>query len=260
MKAKKITTKFYLNENIKEAMPVQHSYADGHTESYYSHPLYIQVIFERNNTKFKCLEDVCYFRDISEVERQRPGLMESDRRVIEKTIRFEVDNNYGRFNIQGLNLLYKRNRQSTHTMISDYLVKQLKVYAYMENYLYASLINFNEGSRNFFLLYNFLMTGLPGISQQFEESFKKSVEAAYHYFQVYAEKMMDVEHLKKMMPMGFYGQLTHRIYDEPCLIDWLDGSHKEELNKRFRAYSGHINMAMEDFYLELDKMIRAEML
>lgn len=195
---KKITVKFFLNEAVD---PVK-----GEAGKRY-YPLYVQVTYNRKNMQFKSRYSE-YYEHLKDVN---PTLLAFEERVIRGIILYEAGKVKGEYDLKGLKKKYDVYSISILEVLECYLKPKLRLAVLKTGNELSKVLKFSDTNATVDLLYkaaNLLFKDFDlGLSDKIKEELK-----AYHY----------------------YRRLYHPVlsYDFPTLIDWMDGSHKEQLEKK----------------------------
>lgn len=201
-KSKKITIKFFLNQLLE---PVTNEKG----KEFY--PLYIQVTYNRKNMQLRSKYGE-YYHDLKEVP---PTLLEFEERVLQKIIALEASHLEDRYDLKGLKRKYEVYSLSLHQAIEDYLKPKLRLAILKTNHELTNVLDFS------------------------------SVRATVPLLQAAAQKLFpDIERYlggKLQHELAMYEQFLRLdkqpflTYSFPMIIDWSDGSYKEELAKKVKT-------------------------
>lgn len=197
-KEKKITVKFFLNEAVEPLKGEER-------KSYY--PLYVQVTYNRKNMQFKSKYSE-YYDDLKDV---KPSLLEFEERVIKSIVAYEAGKTKGEYDLKGLKKKYDVYSISILEALEHYLKPKLRLVVLKTGNELSKVLNFNDAHATVALLHraaNLLFKDFDsGLAIKLKEELK-----AYEPYQRLYKPVLN--------------------YDFPTLIDWVDGSHKEELEKK----------------------------
>ena len=139
-KPKKITVKFFLNENLQ---PIQ---VDG--ERFY--PLYTQVTYDRKNTQIKCAYG-WYYRDLKHVREIEPHLLPFEEKVLKKSVTHELSLQGDSFRLKGLGKKYENYGLSIHSLFNNYLKIRFKtILKEAKPQKFLEVINLDKNQLDFF--------------------------------------------------------------------------------------------------------------
>lgn len=198
-KPKKITVSLFLNKHVQPTGTK--TYGNGNDRDAY--PLYIAVIYNSRNTQFKSNYAMPY-SDLNEVE---PGLIEFEKRLITKILRFEISKQNGNleYDLKGLKKKYDMYSHSLFTSLEKYLRPKLRLEILKtKDDLYKEL-HLKEGS------VKGLYKAAGKLFDNFYENMDKGVRG-------------EIELFEKLLPLLRVGN-----YEFPTIIDWMDGSFSDEL-------------------------------
>jgi hypothetical protein len=201
-KGKKITVKFFLNR-LLEAVTNEKG-----RESY---PLYIQVTYNRKNMQLKS-KYAEYYYDLKEV---KPGLMEFEERILRKIITYEAARTKGEYDLKGLKRKYEVYSESVYQAIEEYLKPKLRLTILKTNDELTSVLNFLAPQATVARLYEAARRLFPDFIPHLGVRLQGELTTYEQFRQLYKEPFF--------------------TYTFPTVIDWVDGSYQEELNKKLNT-------------------------
>jgi hypothetical protein len=201
-KGKKVTVKFFLNQ-LLEAVTNEKGRA--------SYPLYIQVTYNRKNMQFKS-KYAEYYYDLKEA---KPGLMEFEERILRKIISYEAGRTKGEYDLKGLKRKYEVYSESVHQAVEGYLKPKLRLAILKTNDELTSVLNFLAPQATVARLYEAAQRLFPDFTLHLGARLQGELTTYEQYRQLYKEPVF--------------------TYTFPTVIDWVDGSYQEELNKKLKA-------------------------
>lgn len=197
-KEKKITVKFFLNQAVE---PVK---GEGRKRYY---PLYVQVTYNRKNMQFKAKYSE-YYEDLQEVKQ---SLLDFEERVIKRIVANEASKTKGEYDLKGLKKKYDVYSTSILEALEYYLKPKLRLAVLKTGNELSKVLNFNDANATVDLLHKAANLLFKDFDSGLSDKLKEELKAYRHYEKLYRPVLS---------------------YDFPTLIDWLDGSHKEELEKK----------------------------
>jgi hypothetical protein len=200
-KQKKITVKFFLNEAV---YPVK-----GETRKKY-YPLYVQVTYNRKNMQFKSRYSD-YYENLKEV---KPSLLDFDERVIKSIVSHEAGKAKGEYDLKGLKKKYELYSTSVLEALEHYLKPRLRLSVFNTGNELSKVLNFNDASATVSILYKAAVLLFKDFETNLPDKLKEELKAYEQYQKLYRPVLS---------------------YNFPTLIDWLDGTHKEELEKKLNT-------------------------
>lgn len=215
MKDKKITVRFYLNKKVQ---PDIIDATDGKRRKAY--PLYLYITYNRKNMQFKSNYGMMY-ADIKDLEKTEPGLMAFEEKLVSKIIRFESGQlaDGEEYDMRGLKERYQVYSHSLQRAIEKYLKEKLRLdILKTNNELINTLDLARDGSKNnVLLLFKAACLLFPGFESRVNRQLKREI-AIYKELQ---------------------SLIRSKKYDFPTIIDWLDGSYKNDLDNRSLGKDAH---------------------
>jgi len=201
-KPKKITIKFFLNQLLEPAIN------DKGKESY---PLYIQITYNRKNMQLKS-KYAEYYYNLSEV---KPGLMDFEEKVLRKIITYEAAQTGEDYDLKGLKKKYDVYSYSIHQTIEDYLKPKLRMAVLKTNDELANVLSFNSSLATVPRLLAAARRLFPGFDRHLGNRLEDELAAYSQFLQLEKAPLF--------------------IYTFPTVIDWVDGSYKEVLDKKLNT-------------------------
>jgi hypothetical protein len=206
-KPKKITIKFFLNENLKEVET---------SDKTVGYPLYNQVTYDRKNTQIKCRYGKGYYPNMLEVQQNYGKLLLFEESILKRMVEFEIKRLGVDFHLKGLGKVYDNYSLSIFKLFNSYLKVRLKTIlqkAMPDEFL--EILQMNENT-DFDVLFR--------ASEKLFDNFKE---------------LLMVDFLEEMKLFEIYKEICHKILDEneykfPVIMDWLDGSHPAFLDKKLK--------------------------
>lgn len=194
----RITVKPFLNIHLKPTGTV--TFGNGIEKPAY--PLYVAVTYKSRNMQFKSHYSKCY-SDMNEVEK---GLVEFEKRIVTKIIRFEVFIVSGKeeYDLKGLKERYEMYAQSLSTCLEKYLRPKLAVAIRGTNNEMYKILHLKDGA--VLLLYK--AAGM--LFENFHKKMDKALREEIESYQKFAHLLQ-----------------SFNEYVFPTIIDWLEGSYKE---------------------------------
>ena len=197
-KQKKITVKFFLNEAVE---PVK---GEGWKRYY---PLYVQVTYNRKNMQFKAKYSE-YYKDLEEVKQ---SLLDFEERAIKSIVSHEAAKTKGEYDLKGLKKKYDVYSTSILEALEHYLKPKLRLAILKTGNELSKVLNFNDANVTVDLLHKAANLLFKDFDFSLPDKLKEELKAYGHYQKPYTPVLS---------------------YDFPTLIDWLDGCHKDELEKK----------------------------
>lgn len=198
---KKITVKFFLNEAVD---PVK-----GEERKRY-YPLYVQVTYNRKNMQFKSRYSE-YYEHLKDV---KPTLLAFEERVISGIISYEAGKAKGEYDLKGLKKKYDVYSISILEVLETYLKPKLRLAVLKTGNELSKVLSFNDTNATVALLYKAANLLFKDFDSGLSDKIKEELQG-YQYYQ----------------------RLYHPVlsYGFPTLIDWMDGSHREALEKKLNT-------------------------
>lgn len=197
-KTKKITVKFFLNEAVE---PVQ---GEGRKKYY---PLYVQVTYNRKNMQFKAKYSE-YYENLEEVKQ---SLLDFEERAIKSIVTHEAAKAKGEYDLKGLKKKYDVYSTSILEALEHYLKPKLRIAVLKTGSELSKVLNFKDANATIDLLHKAANLLFKDFDRNLPDKLKEELKAYEHYQKLYRPILSN---------------------DFPIVIDWVDGSHKEELEKR----------------------------
>jgi hypothetical protein len=201
-KTRKITVKFFLNQLLDPVINEK-------GKEFY--PLYIQVTYNRKNMQLRSLYGK-YYLDLMEVP---SALLESEERVLRKIITLEASHLEDNYDLRGLKRKYEVYSLSLQQAIEDYLKPKLRLAIMKTNCELKHVLDFASTRATVPLLQAAAQKLLPDFERHLGTRLQQEL-AVYEQFQ----------RLNKQ---------PFPSYSFPMVIDWSDGSYKEELSIKGKA-------------------------
>jgi len=201
-KEKKITVKFFLNELVEPAVGER-------GQKHY--PLYLQVTYNRKNMQFKSKYSE-YYGTLEEV---RPGLMQFEEKIIRSIIAYEAGKIKDEYDLKGLKRKYDVYSISLLEAVEKYLKPKLRLAILKTNDELTNVLNFYDQMATVGLLYKAAGRLFRDFDRYTNETLQVELEAYKHYQMLYSRPILS--------------------YNFPTVIEWVDGSYKEELEKKLIA-------------------------
>ncbi len=208
-KEKTIAVRFFLNTELQ---PEELKDSKGIVRKGYS--LYLHVTYNRKSMRFKSKYGSVY-TDLNKVDSEDPGIMDFERKLIEKVIRFEhrllgMDKPY---EMKGLKDRYEIYTDSLASVIEKYLRPKLLVAINGTNseLVYAlDLKDHRENKNHVLLLYSAAEKLFNNFSKQIDQTLKAELETYRRLFDLLNTKIDQ---------------------DYPLVIDSLDDEFRSEFGK-----------------------------
>lgn len=192
-KPKKITVKFFVNKTVK---PELHD-----KEKRY--PLYMIVTYNRRTNTLKSLYGG-FYKDIQQVEKNSPGLLSFEEKVVQKIISYELSRDTENFDIKGIHVKYDMYSKSIEQILSESLKKALWVVVVkIDPKEYSQALNFSNGRVSFETLYAICQKIYPKLDATLSKKLQEEIDVLLNF--------------KKLYPSFF-------SYTFPTVIDWIDKS------------------------------------
>ncbi len=207
-KPKKITIKFFLNNNLKE-MVVQ-------GERHY--PLYAQITYDRKNTQIKCNYGG-FYKDLHQTRESAPNLLNFEESIFRRSVEFELNKWGDEFKLKGLGKIYENYSLSIHALFNSYLKLSLKRFLQnAEPAKYLEVLHLEKSNIDFFTVHEVCQKVFDNLSSIITNEFKEEIKIYQMYSDLYRP---------------FLEKDTHEF---PVVIDWLDGSHERFLEKQLMKH------------------------
>ncbi len=207
-KPKKITVKFFLNKNL-------HPLSIAGELCY---PLYTQITYDRKNTQIKCAYG-WFYRSISQIEEEDPHLLPFEEKVLKKSVSYELSIHGDSFRLKGLGKKYEHYCVSTHALFNSYLKIRFKnILKHARPSKFLHVLNLDKPKIDFFTLYEAAEILFDNIPNLIKEDFQEEMDICRLYHQLYKP------------------QLEEKRYQFPVVIDWLEGSHQDDLRDKLKKH------------------------
>lgn len=206
-KQKKITVSFYLNRKLNPTGVTTNE--KGKNVNMY--PLYLTVTYNRKSTQLKSNYGLSYANE-KDVE---DGLTDFEERVIAKIIRNDasLQSEGEEYDMKGLKEKYETFAISLYTYLEIYLKPRLRLEILKTNDELLKALDLSKGvGKNSVLL-------LFRAAEKLFDNFLEKMDSGL---------MEDIKTYERMMPL-----LRCDNYEFPTLIDWIDGSIREEFGTLF---------------------------
>lgn len=220
-KPKKITVKFFLNKNLKEIV----------IQGDFCYPLYTQITYDRKNTQIKCMYGG-YYKSIEQVQEETPNLLDFEEKILKRSVNYELGKLGDEFKLKGLGRKYENYCKSIHKLFNSYLKLRFKnIIKDASPRRFLEVLNLNSQDIDFFVIYDASVKLFDNLPEILEEGFKEEMRIYQTYFAMYETTLSDGK------------------YKFPVVIDWLEGSHQQELKNKlevsFQNESQMIEKSME---------------
>ena len=241
----KISVKPYIYIHKKAGVGYGITENDSTTEKVI-YPLYYQVVFKRQNTKMKSLYGF-YYENLASVQKQNPGLVDFETKVIEQAIQYE-NSIYGEeFQMKGFPERYNKYAQSVNQVVGKYLKhiiwlvtnRASSIPEYADKYFnYFFFINYKDSKLHFRHLYNLFQKVYTDFNQFLKPEDIETIEALELFQQVFK---------------------TGKGYHFTTIIEWLSNTAKNEFrNLLINNYK--IDAMKAELYIDrIDNSIQSEM-
>ena len=198
-KPKKITVKFFLHTSVQPEV-------EGKQKRY---PLYMLITYNRKNTMLRSYYGR-YYKDLKEIEKVHyPGLLDLEERVVQKSISYEVSKQKEVVDLKGLHKKYVKYCIGIDTLLSRYLKNVLWLAVIRsEPQEYKRGLNFSDPDLRFETIYEMCSKLYPDLDKLLSKDFQAEVQI----YEVFMKRYQ-----------GAFFQ-----YSFPTVIEWLDGSVKQE--------------------------------
>lgn len=236
-KPKKITVRFFLQTAVSpyECSEIT---ADG-TEIPY-HPLYAYVTFNRKNMQFRSYYAM-YYKSMSEVELEAPGLMAFEERLIKQAILYESSflSDQNKYSLKGFNNRYDIYATSLFVAIEMYLKPKMRLAILATNNVLCKAFDLSKRredvGRNLVLL-------LFELANKVFKGFSDGLKKDFH------SEMKAYEILNTLIPTTYSNNF-------PTVIDWIDGRYKKELNLLLKKTFKNKPELIKDINQLIDKAV-----
>jgi hypothetical protein len=203
-KPKKITVKFFLNNNLKEII----------VRGEPSYPLYAQITYDRKNTQIKCNYGG-FYKDLHQAREVAPNLLNFEESIFRRSVEFELKRWGDEFKLKGLGRIYENYSLSIHTLFNSYLKLSLKSFLQnAEPIKYLEVLQLEKPNIDFFTVYEVSQKIFDNLNNIVTDEFKEEVKVYQMYLDLYRP---------------FLEKNTHEF---PVVVDWLDASHERFLEKQ----------------------------
>ncbi|MDB5274691.1 MAG: hypothetical protein JWO58_3058 [Chitinophagaceae bacterium] len=200
-KQKKVTVKFFVNKTVKPELV-------GKEKRY---PLYMILTYNRRNTTLKSLYGG-YYKDIQQAEKESPGLLSFEERILQKIVRYELAKEEESFDLKGMYAKYEKYSESIENILSKHFKNVLWMAVLRsEPQEYSYALNFSSQRVYFETLYAISKKIYPDLKSLLPKEFE--------------EEMIIFSSFKRFYPSLF-------SYTFPTAIEWIDKSIIEDYRKK----------------------------
>lgn len=226
-KPKKITIKFFINTHLA---PISQ-----HQRLVY--PVYMQVTYNRKNTQIKTLY-ADFHADIEEFKKQQQAIYFFEERIMQKVVAYELARNEAYFQLRGLGDKYEVYATSIHYVMSAYLKAKFKNYiAQLRPYKFIDLLHFDKQKIDFLTIYEACLRLFDNTEQLLDPLLKEEINLYRAYYQAYQQ------------------ELAQGRYTFPVIIDWLDGTHVQELEAKCLPFLNNDLAQLKKMILLINKIV-----
>lgn len=206
-KPKKITVKFFLNENLKAIKKDDGEYF----------PLYTQITYDRKNTQIKCAYG-WFYKTLNQVREEEPYLLPFEEKVLKRSVKYELSVRGDEFRLKGLGRKYENYCLSIHALFNSYLKIRFKeILRKAQPKKFLDVLNLDKSKIDFFTIYEASNRLFDNMKAIMVDEFQQEMEVYRVYVDLYKDALKDNKY-------GF-----------PVLIDWLEGSHQKDLHEKLQA-------------------------
>lgn len=206
-KPKKITVKFFLNTNLKSIEKSDGNYR----------PLYAQITYDRKNTQIKCNYGE-YYRSLEQIKTEEPNLLGFEEKIFKRSVVYELGLKGDEFRLKGLGEKYENYCLSIHALFSSYLKLRFKnILKQAQPARFLDVLSLDKTGTDFFTIYEASLRLFDNMNDLIAQDFKEEMEIYQIYYQLY-ESLLTAE----------------KKYLFPVVIDWLEGSHPIDLEKKLK--------------------------
>jgi len=205
-RSKKVTVKFFIHQAVQPTV-------ERRTKRY---PLYMLITYDRKNTMLRCHYGQRY-KDLKEIEKvSYSGLLEMEERLIRRTIAYEMIQRGGDFDLKGIHKKYAVYARGIHLVLDQYLKTQLwSILSRLEPYEFSRALNFTDPDVAFDTLYKIARKLYKDLADKLPRNFDQEIEMYQTFMKLY---------------QGSFFQ-----YRFPTIIEWLDGSAKDDYREKLNA-------------------------
>jgi hypothetical protein len=231
-KPKKITVKFFLNKNLQ---PI-----NLHGELAY--PLYNQITYDRKNTQIKCTYGN-YYKSLEQAKRDSPYLFAFEEKILKRSVSYEISKLGDEFRLKGLGRKYDHYSLSIHTLFNNYLKMQLKdmLRRSAKPAHFLEVLHLEKDGLDFFVLYEAAQRLFDNLKEIIRPAIQEEMEVYRIYYQLYEPA------------------LKGNKYEFPVVIDWIDGTHIQQLKDRFAVAFAQDTARIERALTLIDKIIATKL-
>jgi hypothetical protein len=206
LKEKVITIKPFLNIQLAG---IRNS--DGTTSS----PLYYQITYQRKNTQLKSIYNL-YLSKLSLLPKEDEIKLRFEMDTLKKLVRHESAKSGIDFNLTGLKNKYEIYVRPVDFILQEHLKKKLLRTITFTGSEYQSVLKFDGFDANFLLLLKASKQLIDNMGKHINSDFKEEIDAYKAFVKSSQSKSQRSEFL--------------------CLMDWIDGSFKMDLNRSLIEY------------------------
>lgn len=207
-KPKKITVKFFLNNNLQEVK----------TDQGAAYPLYTQITYNRRNTQIKCYYGG-YYVTLEEAQVKNRALLSFEEALFRKTVQYEINRQGNKFELKGLGKKYDTYCVGIHSLFNKYLKVRLKNMIYKATPAdFLQVIDFDRSEADIETLYIVCQKLFDNLDAIFKSDFLEEVTLYKLY--------------KRFYPLA----LDTTQYQFPVVIDWLNKSHVQDLTRKLNQH------------------------
>jgi len=231
-KPKKITIKFFINNGGEKFRPI----IEGNRKLY---PLYTQITYNRKNTQIKCHYAKSYYEGLEEVSEKDPYLLAFEERTFRKVMQYEIDR-VGEENVElkGVGDKYHKYCISTHVLFDVYLKSRLKSEALQAKpRRFTEVIDYDKKTLKFDTILEASKKLFDNFSDILSEEFKEEMKMYRLYHSLYEKDLKSPD------------------YRFPLVIDWLNGSHTQELGTKLKEVIGHDSNHIDKFMQTIHRLV-----
>ncbi|MCS6821575.1 MAG: hypothetical protein NZ551_06875 [Microscillaceae bacterium] len=230
-KPKKITVKFFINTHLAPISQNQKLV----------YPVYMQVTYNRKNTQIKTLY-ADFHANIQEFKQQQQAVYLFEERIMQKAVAYELSQNETDFKLRGLGEKYEIYASSIHFLMSAYLKAKFKNYVpQLRPAVFVELLHFDKQKIDFLTLYEACLRLFENTEKLLDPLIREEIELYKAYYNAYKAHL-------------FEGKYTF-----PVVIDWLDGTHLQELESKVISYLGNDLAQLKKLILFINKIVSTKL-
>lgn len=189
-------------------------------------PLYYQITFNRKNTQLKSSFDI-YLKSLEDTNSSQKNLIEKEIKNLEKII--QLSNNQTGISLLGIKTKHDFYLKSVDDLLQEVLILKIQRAVSQSNSEFQNVLKFDGVGVNALLVYKATKLLIENINKHLPDDFK--------------------------MLLDGYKAFVKSHQHAASLMEWLDGSFKNELKREFLAYFEGNQKEADKSFLFIDSII-----